>query len=156
MFFNFKSYLNMVVMDIESEYIERVYQNHPEIIDFYNNYYVPNRINSTNHHFISFARRTPSLGFNPSPYTLLEFYLEQDYRAFCRHPNILNNIENIVFELVNNDIYNYFFNSALGIFINPYDILTDPIEDEIEVVRKYLDIALRRRNSEIRYMRNNN
>ena len=146
----------MVVNTPERDHVVRVYQNRPEIIEFYDNFYVPNRINATNHRFISFPRRTPSLVLNPPPYAGLEFYLEQDFRYYRQHPNILNNIEYLVNVLTNdNEVYRYFFDNALGVYLNPYDILTDPIADEIEVIRRYLDRAIRHRNIEIRRGTNN-
>ena len=94
---------------------------------------------------------------NPHPYAALEYYLEQDYRGFCRHPNILDHLRDIIIELANNnDVRDYFFDNALNVFINPYDILTDPIADETVVVRNYLNHAIRRRDTEMRREHNNN
>lgn len=138
----------MVVNTPERIHIIRVYRNRPEIIEFYDNFYAPNKDYENNHRFRHFPRRTPSLGINPPLYADLVFYLEQDFRNYMQHPSILNNIEYLVSTLVNdNEEYEYFFNNALDIYINPYDILTDPITDEREVVQRYLNFAIRIRNT---------
>ena len=133
---------------------DHVIATNPDMLDFYNNFYAPNQILiSQRNYSISVQgqgsnRRASIMRFMlefRSPLEVLDEFLSTDYRNYCKHPTITdrNRFRSLVEGVVNGDVefVDYFIHSMLNSCINPYEILTDPRENEVDIIRDFVNMA---------------